>query len=743
MPEPTPTTDPYAALPDPTQASAPPAAAPAAAPPAAPTDPYAALPDPTQASAEPSQTSTPTDSGIPSLSDVVHNYIQGVKQRVGSTPAEFGHNVVTRLTDLNQGLSQHVDRSMLTVERAARAVDQAHGLYTNGHPLDAQIAHDESVVNAPRPTDPERAGNQQIGDDAGSVIEYMLGEGALKSLGVMDRIEALAPFSKAIRKNPMVAKVLRTMIEQGTVGASQAGLQGATLPQALLAGGEAAAVGGLTEAPQARVEARAATAAELAPEERNVRGVPFTVLQSELPGATATQTRAATIGETLALRQARQEAWQQLPVNLAKDATRNIVNDANDASLADLRQRLRDTDDPALEDQLTKQVNDVQAGGAGVPAWSYITPEGASLSPAQTRSAMNDLREHWMSQDFSPAEDQAIQDRYNDMKDQLNRYDTMQGTQPVGAMYHVDDAVDNTNSFADTANHARIVADRALAEMPQSWRENYLNLADNRDKLQDQFDANAGVPKLQEPIQKEIGRINRQMNTILEEPDVADAISQPRAEQALNSKRLSDAFQALHNVMTKHITLTPEESADLGTPSEARGTTQSLVNDIRAIKDQYGDVLNPAIGDRGLNHILDLGQYMDMPEGRERVNGLLGNMVMVLRRHFQGLRGMIGGGGATVGAYTLAHLLGHATGATSLGVGALAAEAQAARTNFKLATDPVFNRMIRNRLSTDPAFSHRFLFGARSVPPRHAAPLLGALLTTTLNNKDNANATSP
>jgi hypothetical protein len=737
------------------QPAAPPPAAPAAAPPAQTPDTSSvepwqlyqqqAAPSPAQPAAAPTTPTTPDDSGIPSLSDVVHNYIQGVKQRVGSTPAEFGHNVVTRLTDLNQGLAQHVDRSMLTIERAARAVDQAHGLFTNGHPLDAQIAHDEAVVNAPRPTDPERAGSQQLGDDAGSVIEYMLGEGALKSLGVMDKIEALQPISKAIRRNPMVAKVLRTMIEQGTVGTAQAGVQGASLPDALTSGAEAAAVGGLTEAPQARVGARAATAAELAPTEMDVRGVPATILASELPGATPRQTAAATIAETPALRQARQEAWQQLPVNLAKDAVTNGLNESNNASVADLRQRLRDTEDPDLEQQLTQQLSDIRAGGAGAPAWSYLTPEGASLSPAQTRSAMNALREHWLSQDFSPADDQAIQDRYNDMKDQLDRYDTMQGTQPVGPIYNVADAADNTSSFADAANHMRIVGDRALAEMPQRFRNDYTNIADQRAKLQDDFDANAGVPKLQAPIEKEIARLNTRMNTILQEPDVMDAISQPRAEQALKDKRLSDAFQALHNVMTKHVTLTPEESTALGTPSEARGSRQSLINDIRALQDQYGDVLNPAIGDRGLNHILDLGQYMQMPQGNARVQSLLGNMVMVLRRHFQGMRGMASSGGATVGAYTLAHLLGHVTGATSLGIGALGAEAQAARTRYKLATDPVFNRMIRDRMSTDPNFMNRFIFGAKFVPPRHAAPLLGAMITApgmTAPPPENQNAPS-
>lgn len=679
-------------------------------------------------------------SSVPSMSDAIHSYIQGVKARNGSTPEQFFQNARNRLTNMNEGIVQHVDRSLLTVAKKSREIDQAHGIYTQGHPLDQYINDTEKIVNAPPPTDPEAAGSKQVGDLFGSIGEYEGIGGMLKTLGLMDRLASLG-----IKSYPAISKVVRGLLSQGTTGFSQALLQGSSLPQALVAGGESGLVGALAEAPQARAEARAATAAAIAPTELETRAGPVTILASEKPGATPQQTAAATIAETPALREARQAAWQQLPVNLAKDAVTNSLNASNNASVSDLRQRLRDTEDPDLEEQLTKQISDVRAGGAGAPAWSYLTPEGTSLTPAQTRSAMNSLREHWMSQDFSPAEDQAIKERYNDMQDQLGRYDTMQGTQPVGPIYNVADAANSTTSFADASNHMRIVGDRALAEMPQRFRNSYTNLADQRAKLQDQFDANAGVPKLQIPIQREIGRINNRMNDVLQEPDVMDAISQPRAEQALKDKRLSDAFQALHNVMTKHVTLTPAESADLGTPSEARGTAQSLVNDIRAIQDEYGDVLNPAIGDRGLNHILDLGQYMDMPEGKERVNSLLGNMVMVLRRHFQGLRGTLSSTGIGVGGYTLAHVLGHATGATGVGIGALAAEAQAARTSYKLATDPVFNRMIRDRLSTDPSFVNRFLFASKHVPPRHAAPLLGALITAPNMTppEDNKNATGP
>jgi hypothetical protein len=63
-----------------------------------------------------------------------------------------------------------------------------------------------------------------------------------------------------------------------------------------------------------------------------------------------------------------------------------------------------------------------------------------------------------------------------------------------------------------------------------------------------------------------------------------------------------------------------------------------------------------------------------------------------------------------------------------LALGALGTEAAVNLTKNRLATNPVFNRAIIDRLSTDPAFAHRFLFGAKSLPPRHAAPLLAASL---------------
>jgi hypothetical protein len=691
----------------------------------------------------------PDNTGIlPALGDAVQSYIQGVKQRMGSTPAEFGHNVVARLSNLGSGMEQNVARSMLTIEKLTRDIDQAHGIYTHGHPLDNEIARSQQVVDflaGQKPAaEPEAAANIKLGDDATNVLQYMSGEGAIKALPFADMLSELAPVQKVLKQAPNAAKVLRTMIEQGMTGGAQATAQGAAPEDIATSALTAAGLGGIAELPGARVASRAATAAELTPIEKESAGVPYTVLPSEIAGpqgqttATPLQQEAATIGETKAIRAQRQAGFPQLQTNLAKTATENALNASNAASLSDLKQRLVNTDDPQLEQQLQQQINDVQKGGTGAPAWSYISPEGNRLSPGEARATLQGIREHWMSQDFSPAEDEQIQTRYNDLKDQLDRYDNLAGNQPVSPMYNVPDAVNNTTNFADAANHLRIVGDRALAEMPQSFRERYQNLADTRAKLQDDFDSNAGVPRLQTPIEREMDRVNDRMNDILNDPQVADRISAPRANQALTDKRLSDAFTAIHNTMTKHTSVPADVAAKLGIPSEPAGLG-SLAQDIEAIKAKYGDVLNPVMGAGGLDHITDMGKYMDMPAGKERVDSLLGNMAMILRRHYMGMRALAMYP-ATAGVGYLAHMAGHLAGVSALSVGALAGEAQAARTRFKLATDPVYNRMIRDRISADPAFANRFLFGAKNVPVTHAAPLLASSMLNWINSPSQSTA---
>jgi hypothetical protein len=695
------------------------------------------------------QPTQPTDNTgiLPSISDAVHNYIQGVRQRVGATPSEFGANVVGRLSDLAAGANRNVSRAALTIEQLARDIDVSHGIYTNGHPLDADIANAKATMAreaAKQSTDPTRQSNVDLGDDATNIMQYIGGEGLIKALPTMDMVSTLAPIQKALKAAPNAAKVIRQLIEQGVTGTIQSTTQGATPGEAVGSGLLSAGMGALSELPGARVASRAATAEELAPIEKNLEGVPFNVLRSEVTGpqgqttATPLQQEAANISESAATRAQRETGFPQLQTNIAQNGLENALNATNDASVADLRSRLRTTEDPDLEQTLSQQLQNIRAGvggeGGQVP-WSYLSPEGQALSPGEARATLQGIREHWLSQDWTPAEDEQIQNRFNDLKDQLDRYDASGGTQPVSPVYNVRDAVDNTTNFADASNHMRIVADRALGEMPQTFREQYQNLADRRNALQDQFDSNAGVPRLQTPIQREIERTNDRMTDILNDPQVADRISGGKAEQALTDKRLSDAFNAIHNTMSKHVSVAPETAAATGIPSEATNMP-SLAREIEAIKDKYGDVLNPVIGDQGLNHIIEMGNYMDAPAGRERVNSLLGNVAMVLRRHFNGIRGMLGSTGTVGAAAYLAHVAGHLAGvgvAGAAGLAGLAGEAQAARTRFKLATDPVYARMIRDRLSAEPAFANRFLFGARNVPARHAAPLLASSMLNWIN----------
>src|ERR1700729_1108069 len=252
--------DPYAALPDPSQAAvqpqqgAPPTAQPQAG------DPYAALSDPSQGATQPSDqtttTSTDNTGQLPSISDAVHSYIQGVRERVGSNPTEFGHNVVARLTGLAQGANLNISRTALTIEKLARDIDKAHGIYPNGHPLDADIAGAEALMN--READkraamtPTQRGYVNVGDDMTNIMQYMGGEAIMKGLPITDMIEQLGPVKAALQKVPLAAKVLRQMIEQGITGGAQSLGQGDETPDVLKSSLLSAGVGSLGELSEAR-----------------------------------------------------------------------------------------------------------------------------------------------------------------------------------------------------------------------------------------------------------------------------------------------------------------------------------------------------------------------------------------------------------------------------------------------------------------------------------------------------------
>lgn len=762
-------------------------AAPDATPPAQPTDnsgvePWQlyqqqAAPDTSQAARQPNTPAATTPTGntdqLPSISDAIHSYIQGVRERVGASPSEFGHNVVSRLSGLAAGANLNINRSVLTIGKLARDIDKAHGIYPNGHPLDSEIADWEAMMN--READKRQAMNPaaksgiQPGDDMTNVLQYMAGEAAVKALPLITMLEQFGPVKAALQKAPLAAKVLRTMIEQGITGGGQELVQGGEPGDVVKAGLVSSVIGSLGELGDARMARLANLADTLEPTMQNIRGVNFRTLQSEATSehgqniATPAQRSAADISEQPEIQAERQAGFKDLQTNLAQQATANVLNDANtlrtttatrppitgaeitapdfdyttpegqsltpeqaQEHLGNLKtELLSDTITPDREQDLMNQYTDLRDKlQAKPPAWSYVAPSGKSFSPDEARAALRELQQQWLERDWNPDDNQKFQDAYNDLKGQLDRHEQFSFTQPHLPPHDVPGVVGSIRSYGDAADYFNQSARQAVQRLGPEAASDYSDLNNRRNVLQNTITRAQGNPEMQSAAMDELNSVNQKMEALFKQPAVGTRISDAELQQGLKEQRLANGFQMLQNVMDRHFTYRAGTAQDINAPRVARNLPQ-LADNIEAVKARYGDVLDPAIGDKGLNHILDMGKYMNMPEGAERVNSLMGNMAHIIRKYYSGMRGTVAG--SALGAGLLAHMATHIMGGGLATTGAiLGAEARAAYTKNRIATDPAFVRQIRNRIAADPAFSSRFLFGARSLPAHVAAPLLAS-----------------
>jgi hypothetical protein len=154
------------------------------------------------------------------------------------------------------------------------------------------------------------------------VLEFMLGEEALKTLSLGQRMKTLAPLLEQLEKYPRLMKAVTAGIKSGAIGTGQAMMHGASPAEALTAGavtgvtgsaGEAAG-GAITDALQARQAANATAKA-------TTEGL---AAESQQAGAVATDARATANAATDKLRTAEQgvtEARAAAPEKISELAT--------------------------------------------------------------------------------------------------------------------------------------------------------------------------------------------------------------------------------------------------------------------------------------------------------------------------------------------------------------------------------------------------------------------------------------
>jgi len=567
-----------------------------------------------------------------------------------------------------------------------------------------------------------------------TMAEWMVGEGELKALTQGERMTKLAPVVKMLEKypklseaalaHPEVVRLLPDALRQAITGTVQTAAHGGSASESLESGALAGSLGLALPMAGRALFGKAANAAEaIQPTVRDLDGAKFTQLASELRGPNGEMLNpkaldAANIAREWGVQAERQGAFKQLQTNLAQKGIGNALNDANAA---------------ASSSGVAPAIQRTAEG------WRYIPPDGStSMSADETRATMNQLKQLWLDKEWSPAQEGQIRDAYNDMARQLQRHDTLNasplaaGAQgpagpnaafQVGAQpfepHHVDSLVNATSSYGDAASHLRDIANRQLGQISPELRQQYLNLNSERNALQDDFDAARNDANKRDLIMQRMDETNQRMEELFKAPGTFGLEDSPAAVASpLKMMRQANAFQKLQNVMDQHFNLRADVAEDINRPRVAT-RLNSLADHMEQVKQQYGDVLNPLLGDQGLNHITELGDLLKVSKGKMAAKSLLGNATEALKDHLNGVRSIAGAGGMGL---ALAHFLGSNVAGAAGGLGVLGAEGAF--------------RMVRNRIATDPAFATKLIEALRtSQAPEVAGKVLAALGVQTLRGQ--------
>jgi hypothetical protein len=565
-----------------------------------------------------------------------------------------------------------------------------------------------------------------------TMAEWMVGEGELKALTQGERMAKLAPVVKMLEKypklseaaiaHPEIVKYLPDAMRQGILGASQTIAHGdpndlsGTAVNALQSGAEAGSLGLALPMVTGGILNKAANLAEaVKPTVRDLEGVKFTQLASEFKGpegqplASKAAQKAAQYSAEPELQYERQAAFKQMQTNLAKKGIGNALNDANDAMAS------------------SSVGGDIQAtpgapaapGAAGAQpnAWRYIPPDGsASLTADETRSAMNEIKQRWLDKEWAPGQEEQIKQAYNDMQDQLARHDSYTAAQPI-APHDVDSAVNSVNSYGDAANHLNMVAKQQMRDLSPAIRTQYLDLANERKGLQDAFDEVRDNPNQRQIVMEKLDDVNQRMEGLFKSTD-ALTDSPEAAAQAFKTQRLAAGFKKLQNTMDQHFNLRADVAEDINRPRVAT-KLNSLADHIEQVKSQYGDVLNPVLGDQGLNHITEMGDLLKTQGGVAAApKTFMQNAAAVLKKHYAGGRGAVAASPLAAMAYTAGHLM----GGFKLGTAAIGGEAA--------------YRMVVNRMATDPEFAAKIIEASKNnAMPKVVGPLLASMMTTAGRNE--------
>ena len=682
-------------------------------------------------------------------------------------------NARYELGELNTGFTHGLSETGLTAQKLIGKLPLGAGDWFTRHTATARAA-DEARAAMKMDTPGRVSGNL-----IENILEAASGDEALKGLSMVGKIKELGSVFKVLQGSPEVANVMARVIntagKQAVLAGGQTAAHGGSAEDVVTAGLLGAAGGSAIEGAGAVMRNKAAQIAEeLTPTIKNIEGGDFTSLRSQAVGpegqstATPRQIRSANISTEPETRAANLRAYRTGETNIAQRGIRTALEQANDARAPELpvvttpERMLPPPADytPGMEVQgtpakeiVTQPSQQGQGEGqfvntleTGAQNWTQLPPETGGgmivrtgggpmkVTPAEARQMQTDLQQKLMdpARTLGTREQAALQAQHADLTDQLNRYDEYLGQQPHYPVHDVEDAVNNTASFGDAAKHLQSSALQKIVALDADpvIGDQFRTLRQQQARWQNTLDHTIDPATLQQAKQKLSG-IGNQIEDLFNQPGVRERISGTEAAQGMTEYRQSKAFQALQDAIDQHFNFTPGEASAMGrprTPQNMEGFTKS----IRAVENEYGDVLNPLLGDDGLNHLKEMGEYLNTgPNAQDSLKSVLGQTGVALRRHYGGIRSIVMGAaeGQALGMALGHHALTAAAGPMA-GAGLLTGEGA--------------YRLVLNRMATEPAFAARVLYAAKNhVAPRIAGPLLASMMLSMHRNNQQMNAPPP
>lgn len=368
------------------------------------------------------------------------------------------------------------------------------------------------------------------------------------------------------------------------------------------------------------------------------------------------------------------------------------------------------------------------AEGETGPAAMIFTDKGEGMSVERARQQLAQydriLNDENALGEMGVREHGELTAARDDLEEQLRRFDDFAASQPHFPAPNPLEAVRNTSSLSDAAEHLKALHGRFWDAADAASGGEFTALRDEEKRLQKQIYGETPTGRLdelrqqlQENQQKQLDFFDRYRTTVSPQ------------EWATARRGYQDGIvlQNLDNLIQGHFNGITRAEEARGVAQRAFKPTANFNNQLENFyntgfrdSETNRQVLERTIGQGHMDDLKRIGALFQDADRMEATQKLYKSIGQAIRRHYHGIRGAASSGVPFVAA----HYLGREAGITAAAIPPV------------LGTISGTNRYITERLMTDPDFLKRFTYSIENnLPPRTAAPILAARAISTVQNQ--------